>query len=320
MDNVVSCLECGKQCRDETQLHRHLKAHKMSQGNYYVKHFPRYDKLDGTPIVFKNRDWYFSADFNSRANLREWLEQVSKDEAKDYVRKLLLTRKARKNIVYTPSQVELRSLPMPGMAYMNRLFGDYYAECANLGFVNRFDKVEFSGVWKEFGVEHRMLVDTREQLPLVFSQIKTIHDKLDFGDYKLNDDNFSDKVCIERKSMGDLYSTMTTGQDRFFQEIQRTEQAGFYLIILVEEPFEQLYELSRRMKHLDIVISPEYVMHNVRGLIQKFPMIQFLFVDDRDDASEAIIKILQSNGQCKHLDLQYTYDTLRLCGTSRQSI
>jgi hypothetical protein len=41
----------------------------MSQEDYYCKHFPRYDKLDNTRINFKNKDWYFSNDFNTPTNL-----------------------------------------------------------------------------------------------------------------------------------------------------------------------------------------------------------------------------------------------------------
>ena len=319
MDKITltpKCLECGKNCGELKSLHSHLRAHKMSQGNYYIKHFPRYDKLDGTPIIFKNRELYFVTDFNTRANLRGWLEQATPDEAKTYVRGLLMSRKEAKSLIYTPSKVELRSLPMPGMAYMNRLFGDYYAECSNLGFVNRFTEVYFSGLWRVFESEHRIICDTREQLPLCFGEkIKTKHENLDFGDYKLNDDVFTGKVCIERKSMGDLYATLTTGYSRLKREILRAKESGFYLIILIESAFEAIYPLSLKLKHLGTVISAEYVHHQMRELLKEFPTIlQFLFVNDREDASEAVIKIFQSGGQCKHLDLQYTYDTLRLCG------
>ena len=245
------------------------------------------------------------------------MDRVDKEEAKDYVRGLLLARKDRKNLVYSPSQVELRSLPIPGMHYMNRLFGDYYAECARLGFKNRFDRVGFSGAWKKLADSHRIIVDTREQLPLVFDEYKTVHEPLMFGDYKLNDDAFTHNCCIERKSIGDLYSTLTNGIARFRAELQRATDAGFNLIVLIEEPFETMYELSRRLKRLDIVISPEYVFHNIRMFSQEFPFVQFLFVADRNESSEVIIKLFQSDGQFKHIDLQYAYDTLNLCGTSR---
>lgn len=309
------CLECRKVCRDVITLHRHLKAHKMSQGNYYTKHFPRYDKLDGAPLVFKNREDYFASDFNTRLNLRDWLNQVSPDEAKTYVRKLLLERKVKKNLVYTPSQVELRSLPMPGMHYLQRLFGDYYGEAERLGFKNRFSKVGFDGVWGELAAEHRILIDTREQLPLYFNGVKTKTETLNFGDYKLSDDTFSQKIVIERKALGDFYSTLSGHYARFAAEIYRAEEAGFYMVVLVEGSFESVYEFSRYLKtRAEVVISPEYVFHNARNLIQAHPNLQFLFVEDREIASEIILKLFKSRGQYRQVDLQYAYDTGNLHG------
>jgi hypothetical protein len=307
---MAKCLECRKECRDDTQLHRHLKAHRMSQGNYYTKHFPRYDKLDGTPLIFQNREHYFESDFNSRSNMKDWLNQVSSDEAKEYVRGLLLRRKAKKNLLYTMTQVELRSLQIPGMVYLNRLFGDYYAEAKALGFKNKYDKVGFNGKWKQFNESHRVIVDTREQLPLSFVNLKTIHtEKLDFGDYKLNDDQFTHNCVIERKSLGDLYSTLTNRILNFRAELERARAAKFNLIVLVEEPFENFWKLSRRLKRVDVVISPDYILHLVRSFTQEFPEIQFLFVADREEASEVIERLFLSDGQFKEIDLQYAYDT-----------
>jgi len=308
MDNENICRECGKKARDLATLHRHLKAHKMSQGNYYVKHFPRYDKLDGSPIEFKNREFYFTADFNSRANLRDWLNRVSINEAKDYVRGMLLARKAKKNLIYTPSQVELRSLPMPGMAYMNGLFGSYYDECKTLGFTNKYWNYKFDGLWVPFSQAHEIRVDTREQMPLSFAGIKTTHEGLDFGDYRLNDDKFSHHCVIERKAIGDFYSTMSGQYFRFCKEIERAQAAGYYVVVLVESPFDSVYDFSRTLKRVDVIISPEYVFHNMRNIIQAYPMVQFLFVEDRQEASDAILRIFQSSGQFKALDLQYAYD------------
>lgn len=310
----IQCLECKKECRDETTLHKHLRAHKMSQGNYYTKHFPRYDKLDGAPIVFRNREHYFTSDFNTRVNLRDWLDRISVDEAKQYVRGMLLERKARKNLVWAPSQVELRSLPMPGMHYMNRLFGDYYVECANLGFRLKYNQLGFDGVWQEFSKDHYIISDTREQLPLHFDKIKSVQDALPFGDYRLNDDTFSHHLVIERKAMGDLYGTLSGYYARFAVEIHKAQEAGFYMVVLVEGSFESVYDFSKRLKRIDVVISPEYVFHNLRKLTQEFPMLQFLFVEDRDEASAIAIKLFQSDGQFKKVDLQYAYDTGNLFG------
>lgn len=304
MANII-CLECGVKCDNEARLHRHIKAHKLSQAEYYFKHFPRYDKFDGRPIIFKNKESYFETSFNSVNNLKDWLMRANPEEAKRYIKTTLLARKRLKNLIYTPSQIELRSLSIPGMVYLNNLFGDYYNEMATLGFKNKFNKSKFNGIWQPFHVEHKVLVDSREQLPLVFDNIKTIHTGLEFGDYKLNDDNFSHNCCIERKSLADLCSTLKGGIERFRRELLRAQNAGYYMVVLVEEPFISLLQLSKKDKvgqHL------EYVLHNMRLLCQEFTNMQFLFVENRDEASEVILKLFSSDGQFKDIDLQYAYD------------
>jgi hypothetical protein len=292
-------------------MHRHLKAHGITQVQYYQRYFPRYDKLDGSIIKFKNREYYLTADFNSRANLATWLKKVEKREARDYIIGFLKARKERKNLRFAPTQVELRSLPIPGMSYLNELFGGYYDLCKGLGYELRFDKMGWSGPAKPFLKSHHILCDTREQLPLSF-RINRYYEALNFGDYRLSDDSFTHNCCIERKAMGDFYSTLSHGYMRFSKELERSDEAGFYLVVLVESPFESVYTFSNVLRHVNVNISPEYVLHNVRQFCQNFRNLQFLFVKDREEASRAIERVFQSDGEYRRLDLQYLYDTKKL--------
>ncbi len=68
----------------------------MRVAEYYQKHFPRYDKHDNAIIKFKNKDQYFSTDFNSRTNLRMWLKGSEEVDAKAYCKKIILERKKKK--------------------------------------------------------------------------------------------------------------------------------------------------------------------------------------------------------------------------------
>ena len=43
----------------------HITKHDMLLGDYYVKNYPRFDKLTKNPIEFKNAKQYFSRDFNT---------------------------------------------------------------------------------------------------------------------------------------------------------------------------------------------------------------------------------------------------------------
>ena len=55
-------------------------------------------------------------------------------------------------------------------------------------------------------------------------------------------------------------------------------------------------------------VTPDYILHNVRKLIQTYPHIQFLFVKGRVEASETIKKIFTCDCVYKKIDLQLAYD------------
>ena len=120
---MVNCKICEKEFDLDKQLHSHLRAHKLRMAEYYQTHFPRYDVYDKKIIKFKNKKQYFESDFNSRTNLRLWLKSITEEEAKEYCSKLLSDRKEQKELIYSPTQVELRSLTSPPMQYFNEVFG-----------------------------------------------------------------------------------------------------------------------------------------------------------------------------------------------------
>jgi hypothetical protein len=285
-----------------------MRSHKLTLAAYYQKHWPRHDKFDGMMIRFKNKDYYFNTDFNSKLNLKKWLDKVTKDEARDYLRNYLAIRKERKKLIYAPTQVELRSLPVPGMKYFNELFGSYYQLCDTLGFKLKHSKFNFYLPPRDIR-RQKVIVDSREQKPLEFT-LKTKVEGLKFGDYILENDNLTCNCCIERKSLADFYGTMTSGHDRFKREVFRAQEAGAYLIVVVESPFEtvQAY-INQPQVSGKIHISPEYVFHGMRDILQEFPNVQFLFVRDRKESVRVIEKIFASNCEYKDVDLQYAYDT-----------
>ena len=126
---MVKCAICNKEFENDRKLHAHLKAHKMRMAEYYQTQYPRYDKYDGKIIKFKNKVQYFESDFNSRTNLRMWLKNSTIEEAKQYCKEILESRKNKKDLIYSPSQVELRTLMFPPIQYYNKIFGDYYKLC-----------------------------------------------------------------------------------------------------------------------------------------------------------------------------------------------
>lgn len=293
---------------DVPAFHKHLKTHKTAQTVYYQKYFPRYDKYDGSIIRYKNFDYYFSTEFNSRGNFKRWLSSVSVDARRKYVLDFIGSRKVKKGLVYCLSQVELRTLMLPGMKYINENLGGYANLCKELALRPRFsqdslDSLKFKDVSKKV-----IFTDTREQAPLEFDNT-TRREGLNFGDYRMTGSN----VYIERKSLGDAWGTLSGGFDRFEREIVRAKDAGAYLVILVESPFDELEKFPLQRKVFGKIKLPvEFVYHNIRELMQKYTHIQFLFVKDREEASRITTKIFSADEQVRNVDLQYLYDTNQL--------
>jgi hypothetical protein len=303
MDNII-CKVCDRKFDNDSGLHKHLKTHKMTQAEYYQKFYPRRDRSNGSLIKYKNKEFYFSAEFNSKNNLKAWLDSVAPITGEIYTKNFLLKRKEKKGLVYAPTQIELRTLMVPGIKYINEKFGDYNQFCEKLGFKVRFPKKELDQ--KDFKDISKKVIfaDSREQNPLDFDNT-TRTKGMSFGDYRMANSN----IYIERKSLGDAWGTLSGGIERFEREIIRAKEAGAYLIILVESSFDSLEKFpTQRQVYGKIKIPIEFIHHNIRDLLQKHECIQFLFVRNRDEASRIIQKIFSADEQVKQVDLQYLYD------------
>ena len=138
---MVECNVCKKEFKKDKNLHLHIKAHKLSIGDYYQTQFPRHDLHSKELIKFKNKEQYFSADFNNKRNLKSWLKEVSMEKARKYCKGLLTKRKREKGLEYTPTEVELRTLLVPPIPYYQIIFGDYYKLCEDIGLKNKFRQI-----------------------------------------------------------------------------------------------------------------------------------------------------------------------------------
>ncbi len=298
-DNI--CKICNKTVESESHFY---KNHKITAAKYWQSYFPRYDLFDKSLIQYKNKEFYFNSDFNSKVNLKKWLDIAHPSEIKNYFTNYFKTRIQKKGLVFAPSQVELKSLPVPGIKYLTQLFGDYNNFCASLGlkvrFKNsKFDKKQFADVENKF-----IFKDSREQLGLDFNnRVRT--KGLKFGDYSMK----GCSVVVERKSMADFWGTLTGGYERFCREIDRAKEADSYLITVIEEPFSEVYAYPFRYQvRGKIKISAEVPLHNMRNIMQRYDNAQFLFVRNREEASRIIEVIFAACEQCKEIDLQLIHD------------
>ena len=100
--------------------------------------------------------------------------------------------------------------------------------------------------------KHVILCDTREQKRLEFSYpdiAYTKRFKLEVGDYCICFcDGSIPPVIFERKSIGDLFGTLTSSYDRFKSEIIRAKTQGIALILIVEG---SLTKVLKGYKHLN---------------------------------------------------------------------
>tara|TARA_R100000008_G_scaffold84577_2_gene72351 strand:- start:6108 stop:7064 length:957 start_codon:yes stop_codon:yes gene_type:complete len=314
------CKVCGQEFETERKLHSHLKKHDLRVAAYYQQYYPRYDLYDGKIIKFKSKEYYFKTDFNTKTNLLKWLDNLPEKKAKEYLKNILTQRKEEKNLLYSPCQVELRSLGYPSIISFEKKFKDYYKLCKSLGFENKYQKLlleegKFLGataIGKD-SEDCKIYVDSREQLPLKFN-LPTEKKGLKFGDYALSDKSLTCNCYIERKSLADFISTISVlNHDRFCREIERASENNANLIILIEDTlthalsFPFLPYISKKIK-----VTPEFIFHKVREMIQKYDHIQFLFVNGRKEAVRVIEKIFFSNCLYKKIDLQLHYDNKKL--------
>ena len=301
------CLIDGLVFSDIEALHFHLKELKISQKDYYLKYHPKKDLLNGKPLPFKSPEHYLLNDFENKNNLKKYLKDYP-EEAKLWSINWLKKRKEAKSLIWAPIQVELRSLPCPSIMYYDWAIG-YNKLCDELSLKIKFrDNVpRFSKLPKNSNI----IIDTREQRPLLLNYENSKRGTLNIGDYALEGIH-DKKIYIERKSLLDFISTLTKDLGRFHRELDRAKEIGAYVIMMVENSINDCLGfnyLSRRYIGLRYVkTNPSHVFKNLRDTIQKYENFQPIFVDGRLKSENAIIKIFQLGEQARNIDLQLMYE------------
>ncbi len=267
-----------KICENEVTQENHFwKVHHLSQEDYYTKYYPRFCKFSKELLPFKNKENYFNNDFKGKREMAAWFKENSGQVAKDYAIALLKKRIERKKLIYAPCQTELRSLLFPSMIWFKQNFDSYNDLCSSLGLKIRFDLENEVPIFRSIKNEAIILVDSREQKSLKFSDYKTKIQGLKFGDYALEPNRF--KVHIERKGLSDLAATFGTGFERFCREVIRAKRERAYLIILVEASINDALHFNYLPYMKYCKVSPDYCFKHIRDLMQTFENIQFVFAE-----------------------------------------
>jgi ERCC4-type nuclease len=103
-----------------------------------------------------------------------------------------------------------------------------------------------------------IIVDSREQTPLVFS-FPSITAGLVTGDYSVK--GLEDDFAVERKTLPDLFGSLTSGRKRFMRELQRMRAHPFRRLLIVGSENEIQRGSSRYHG-----INPESIMHSLHAV------------------------------------------------------
>lgn len=239
----------------------------------------------------------------NKTELKKYLETVSIEEGINYLESLLLKRKQTKNLIYAPSEFECKSLVFPSIKSLNKIYGlnSYEKICNKLQLILKY-KYNIKLDIDDKNLE--IICDTREQNLLSFGNIQI--EKLNYGDYYCNTGN--NPVFIERKSLIDLVGTISKGYERFKREIDRCSKDNNYLIVVIEEKYNNLLSFSY-LPHMRMVKATEtFILHRIRDLIQEYPCIQFICIDGRKESARIIEKIFNIKNNIREIDLQWEYD------------
>jgi ERCC4-type nuclease len=139
----------------------------------------------------------------------------------------------------------------------------------------------------------KIIIDTREQLPLSFTGHETIRRKLDEGDYATEETEH--KIVIERKSLDDLYGSIIKGHARFKREILRAREKGKVFYIFIEGTLEDFYWLKWATRNIEI--KPSTLQKIILTMRERYEL-QFIECATREEMSKKIVQLCteQKNG------------------------
>ncbi len=128
-------------------------------------------------------------------------------------------------------------------------------------------------------IEPQIIVDTREQNPLVFQHYRAERGTLTSGDYSMR--GFENQFAIERKSIPDLIGSLTHDRERFTRELERLRGYTFKRL-LIEGTFEDIEQGRYRSK-----ATPAAIIGSLYALEIRFN-IPVVFADTRERAARMI--------------------------------
>ncbi len=300
-----SCKEvgCSYCCCDKNEFIKHIKnEHDLKIDKYLKWNLNKKDLLTKESIEFKSFEQYLLTDFVNKKNMLAWLKLEKEGLAKNFLLNKIIDHSKLKSVCYFPSSSEMRTVSyFPSIKTYEFFFPDLDNFIKSTGLKKRYsynkNELNFNFIYQK-----NITVDTREQKPIKLKNYEIINEKLEFGDYSC------DKLlAVERKSLNDLVSTLSSGFDRFNREVERAREANGYIVVVTECDINKFLSFSYSRTGRFAKASTDFIFHRFREVCKNFPEnIQFCFSGGRKESSELIPKILALNvAQAKTFDFQY---------------
>lgn len=135
-----------------------------------------------------------------------------------------------------------------------------------------------------------IFIDTREQKPLEFENHSIKKKKLSEGDYNVLE--LEKYIVIERKSLQDLYGSITTGHRRFRDEILRSRLQAKTFYLFLEGTLAEFYSLKWSKRKLRMKIP--VLIKMFESMQDKYQII-VIECQTRKEMSDKILATIETN-------------------------
>ena len=140
--------------------------------------------------------------------------------------------------------------------------------------------------------------DTREQLPFSFQHIRmdrkrafvmTQKRTLQTGDYSIV--GYEDRLCVERKSLEDLYHTLGKGRERFMKELERMQTMECSAVV-IEASWKQIASPTEDDPLFRSLVHPNSILGTIVACAGQFPKTRWKAAGNRTNAEKFTFDIL----------------------------
>ena len=137
-----------------------------------------------------------------------------------------------------------------------------------------------------------ILVDTREQAPVFAGKRVT----LPFGDYMCElDKGVLVPLVFERKSLPDLFGSLSKGYERFRKMLKKANEAEVKVIIIIEGSLKKVLKGYSRSQRTGISVIKQ--LYSLRATYD----IEIVFCQDRVEMSQHIYHCFDAYKRLKNL-------------------